>query len=179
LNPTQIDKLYHHRFEDPKIELIKDYLCLATQTGLRYSDWHKIKFENMIQAKGEWFLDIKKTQKDKKGLRLLCSPLVLEIFKKYRNKLPTVPKYDIVLPGVKVACGILADINASEVGSHIGRRSLATNMYIADPDSIETIRRILGHTSQDMTRKYIQTGLDDMGRMQVEHRDKRKLRIVK
>ena len=47
------------------------------------------------------------------------------------------------------------------VSSHTARRSFATNLYLAGCD-LYTISRMMGHTSVDMTERYICCGLREL-----------------
>lgn len=47
------------------------------------------------------------------------------------------------------------------VSTHTARRSFATNLYLAGVD-IYTIGRMMGHSSVEMTRRYICSGIRDM-----------------
>ena len=48
-----------------------------------------------------------------------------------------------------------------QVSTHTARRSLATNLYLSGCD-LYTIGRMMGHSSADMTRRYICSGIRDM-----------------
>lgn len=48
-----------------------------------------------------------------------------------------------------------------QVSTHTARRSFATNLYLAGCD-LYTIGRMMGHSSADMTRRYICSGIRDM-----------------
>ena len=45
--------------------------------------------------------------------------------------------------------------------THTARRSFATNLYLSGCD-LYTIGRMMGHSSADMTRRYICSGIRDM-----------------
>lgn len=48
-----------------------------------------------------------------------------------------------------------------QVSTHTARRSFATNLYLSGCD-LYTIGRMMGHSSADMTRRYICSGIRDM-----------------
>jgi site-specific recombinase XerD len=168
LTKNEIEKLHEWHCSDKEIELIKNYFILATQTGLRISDWPKMRMENMKQINGHWYLEVQKTEKTGEPVRILCSEIYLEIFAKYNNKIPTKPVYPKVLAGIEYSAEKAKLKNFKEVKPHTARRSFATNAYLGGMD-VTLIRTITGHTTEAAFRTYLKIGLEESGNLQLKH----------
>ena len=153
---------------NPKLDRVRDMFIVGAWTGLRYSDWDKVRSENIEDD----FLTIF-TDKTGDEITIPIHPNVKAILKKYNGMLPTPisnQKYNEYLTDVSELAEIQGTIakqitkggkkktNITQryklVTTHTARRSFATNMYKMGVPSI-TIMAITGHKKESTFLKYI------------------------
>lgn len=85
LTPSELEKIYIHKFTSEKLIRVRDLFLIGAFTGLRFSDFTSITADNM---KGST-LHIEQ-QKTGKAVSIPLHPIVLEIWNKYGGELPKV-----------------------------------------------------------------------------------------
>ena len=180
ISEKELDKLYRFDFTgNKKLENVRDLFVFGAWVGLRFSDFSNIKPENIVQIDSEYFIKMI-TQKTKELVIIPCSPVVLDIFKKYehnRNRLPHTISNQKFNDYIKEVCriaeftekGRLADDTNLElwqcISSHTARRSFATNYYLQGFPVID-LMKITGHKTEKAFMKYIRvTKLDAAKRL--------------
>lgn len=180
ISEKELDKLYRFDFTgNKKLENVKNLFVFGAWVGLRFSDFSNIKPENIVQIDSEYFIKMI-TQKTKELVIIPCSPVVLDIFKKYehnRNRLPHAISNQKFNDYIKEVCriaeftekGRLADDTNLElwqcISSHTARRSFATNYYLQGFPVID-LMKITGHKTEKAFMKYIRvTKLDAAKRL--------------
>ncbi len=169
LSEDEILKLWRYDFsDDTRLEKTRDLFIVGCFTGLRFSDFGRIKKEQFVKMDGELFLKIV-TTKTKELVIIPVSPVITEIMKKYpdtANNLPSKISIQKFNEYIKEACkkagmtelGRLAN-NAtaplySLICSHTARRSFCTNMHQAGI-SDRVLMNISGHKSAKSFAKYL------------------------
>ncbi len=190
----EILKLYRHDFSDNKrLERVRDLFVFGCCVGLRYSDFSRIKPENIIKDGSDYFIKIT-TQKTGERVIIPAHPMALEILKKYKSENSTLPRS---VSGqrfndyIKEACKIVGEaeskaagkpVGFNEIGrlstepelqlwqcvsSHTARRSMATNYYLEGFPVID-LTKITGHKTESSFLRYIKLSkLDAARRLQV------------
>ncbi len=178
----EILKLYRHDFSDNKrLERVRDLFVFGCCVGLRYSDFSRIKPENIIKDGPDYYINLK-TQKTGEVVIIPCNPIVLEIFDKYKsenNTLPRAVSSQKFNDYIKECC---QQAGLNEVGrlsteaelqlwqcvsSHTARRSMATNYYLEGFPVID-LMKITGHKTESSFLRYIKLSkLDAARRLQV------------
>ncbi|NQU53333.1 MAG: integrase catalytic domain-containing protein [Bacteroidetes bacterium] len=87
LTKEELSKLYHHQFQNPKYERVRDAFVFACLTGLRISDWNSLTRANIVGDK-----IVRKIQKTGKQLELPLLPEAMAILKKYEHQYKALPK---------------------------------------------------------------------------------------
>lgn len=162
-----------------RLEQVRDLFVFGCFVGLRFGDYSEVKPENIITIDGELFVKMI-TQKTGEEVIIPCSPVVLQIFKKYSsnvNRLPNSISNQKFNDYIKEVCkqaeftekGRLIskpDKSLYEcISSHTCRRSFATNLYLESFPPIE-IMKITGHRTETAFLKYIKvTKLDAAKRL--------------
>lgn len=167
LSEDDIKKLFDMDLSgQPKRQLYRDWFIVACYTGLRYSDWDKMKFVN----KEDEVLEII-TEKTGERVSVPLHPFVKEIFERYSWDLPPVqsqPFNDEIKEICKDA-GLTEMTNKKvkianqfeveqipkykRVASHTGRRSFTTILLQKGvPES--DIMKITGHKSHQAFKQY-------------------------
>lgn len=164
----EIKKAIHSKRKRIALERNRDNFIIACWTGLRYSDWTKLKG---LDLSGETVSV--RTQKTDATVALPIHPMVKAISKKYHGNIPTPPTRQSSWMHIK-EIGKLAGINEpcikhvikggkvvtitkpryEFIGNHTARRSFATNAYKRKIPTI-TIMAITGHTSEANFLRYI------------------------
>jgi integrase len=156
LTYSELNLIRNKTFKLERLNRTRDLFIFQCFTGLAYSDMALLAPYHI--SKGiddtEWiYINRKKT-----GIRSaipLLSP-ALSIIRKYRNEqqsfvLPcyAIQKFNEYLYEIALACGITKNLT-----SHVGRRTFATTIALNNGVSIETVSKILGHTSTKITQQY-------------------------
>lgn len=170
----------------PALERVRDLFTIAAYTGLRFSDFSTLKPEN-IQILGEKRTFNVLTQKTKDRLVIPIHPLVEEVLEKYSYHLPEPISNQKMNDALKLICK-QAELNATFtkrhyrggkvveeiylkwqlVSSHTGRRTFATNAYIAGVPML-SIMRITGHKKPETFLKYIKFDNAENAILMAEH----------
>ncbi len=169
LTVDEIEEIYHLDLSDkPKLDRVRDLFMVGCWTGLRYSDWNKVKPENIEDG----FIRLKQ-QKTGQPVVIPLHPTVRAILEKYEGNLPhpiSNQKFNEYLKQVaklaKFKEAITKQITRGGktetvirskwemITTHTARRSFATNMYKMGIPSI-TIMAITGHRTETAFLKYI------------------------
>lgn len=174
LTPTEIKKLRELTFDSSargkKDEQIRDVFIFQMFTGQRYSDVNGKKIKTIITDDGEerWELKQKKT---KTIVSIPLSPESKEILVKYNYQLPKTDNKtaNIRLKELGRLSGMTATVSegkktrgknevydcqrADLIGTHTARRTFVSIALLANM-SLEKIRAITGHSSDDMVDIY-------------------------
>lgn len=161
---------------DENLDNIRDNLIISCWTGLRVSDFmYNLHSENIKDG----FISIK-TQKTGAFVKLPVHKMIKSILNKRFGQLPSKTNYNEYSRGIKIICmlsgidkltyGKLWDDSKKRkvlgyrpkwnyVSSHIGRKSLASNL--AGKVSIEVIKSVCGWTNNSLAEYYNKTSKDD------------------
>ena len=174
LTESEVKAIYELDLTDkPKgYETVKNLFVIGCVTGLRFSDWHKVRQDQIQTTNSKDFIKVV-TEKTGVTVSFPLHRYVKEILDKYKdNPLKTLTnqktnKYikeigemaginqAIILPTNKA--GKREDTEQPKyfhIGTHTARRTFATNAYLAGIDSI-LIMSITGHTTEREFLKYI------------------------
>ena len=148
--------------------VVRDLFVLACMTALRFSDFSRLTEKNFVDN----VIQIK-TQKTGTLVIVPQSKYVREILRKYNYQLPKSPciqYFNIVIKRVCRKAGITQPVpyertiglervslmveKWTRIGSHSGRRSAATNMFLAGIPALR-IMKITGHKTEAAFMHYI------------------------
>ncbi len=173
LNEREVNALFELDLSlNPRLEKIRDLFLVGCWTGLRFSDFTRIKKENID---GE-YIEIT-TQKTGETVVIPIHWQVAEIMKRYEGKTPnSLPRpisnqkmndylkelgqiagFDDTIASSITKGGIKQTVNHIKwemITTHTARRSFATNQYLAGFPT-ESIRKITGHRTESAFIKYI------------------------
>lgn len=158
----------------PHLEKARDLFLIGAYSGLRYSDFTRIRPERITEHKGQKIIELV-AQKTEQTVFIPLHPILDSVLKKYGYTSPKMSnqKMNAHLKEVGKAAGLTNEIMVfySKGGkrtekavpmwqmlkTHVARRSFATNYYQAHPELIDNIMKITGHTTEKMFRAYIVT----------------------
>lgn len=157
LTMEEITKLINGQFTKKKYELVRDLFVFCCFTGLSWTDMRNLTKSN-IQTSFDGHVWIK-TSRQKTGvesdIRLL--EVAKHIIDKYEglakdDRLLPVPAYSVCKYDIKQVakqCGI-----EKNVSWHVARHSFATSVCLSNGVPIETLSKMMGHTSIRSTQIY-------------------------
>lgn len=165
---TDITRIFYYENLTPKQKEIRDYFVVGCLTGLRYSDYSRLKTENFVDGRIEI-----RTKKTKTPVEIPMHKFVREIVKRYNYQLPHSRCIQYFNKAIKSICKKIGMVELIPyerrigreficemrpkwmlISSHTARRSAATNMFLV---GIPTFRIMLltGHKSESAFFKYI------------------------
>lgn len=169
LTDMEIDRIYKLDLNgEGSIETTRDLFIIACYTGFRFSDFTTLRKEHID---GEYI--IKKTLKTKVKVVVPIHPVVRGILEKYNYELPHCianTHANSQLKEIAERAKIISDIEIIKtiggksvrnvykkwelVCTHTGRRSFATNAFLAGVPTI-SIMYITGHSTESVFMQYI------------------------
>lgn len=193
LTVDELEKIYKLDLSKrPGLDRVRDLFIAGCWTGLRFSDWYKVKSENISDG----FLEIEQS-KTKDPVVIPLHETVLAILDKYNGVLPPVltnQKFNEFIKVVAEKAGLKdrvhkaitkGGIRTSKayykyelVSTHTARRSFATNLYKAGLP-VYTIMQVTGHKTESSFLKYIKvTSREHAEKLKQFWQDRAKLKVV-
>lgn len=183
LSEKELDLLAKFDFSNsPRLERTRDLFLIGCWTGLRFSDFTRIKQENIKDN----MLTIQQ-QKTNEFVTIPLHPVFITIWNKYNGVLPaniSNQKFNDNLKDVCREAGLKERVMKSItkggkkqttvyekwqlVSSHTARRSFATNLYKSGFPSI-SIMQITGHKTESSFLKYIKVTKEEHAKMLMMH----------
>ncbi|MFN8208930.1 MAG: site-specific integrase [Bacteroidales bacterium] len=175
LDENDLQLLINKQIDIPRIDQVRDIFLFCCFTGLAFSDVKALRKENLIKGiDGRMWIQKRRTKTNiMSNIPLLEPPTrLLEKYKdharvKYCDALLPVPsnqKMNAYLKEIADLCGI-----NKKLTTHSARHTFATTVTLANHVSMESVSKMLGHTSLDMTRKYARIAdqliSDDMNKL--------------
>ncbi len=160
LTMDEVNLIGSKSFLSTRIELVRDIFVFSCFTGLAYVDVKRLT-RNHISIGidgGKWIFIEREKTKVRSAIPLL--PRAQEILTKYENH-PVVLNTNVALPilsnqkmnsylkEIADVCGI-----NKELTFHIARHTFATSVTLANGVPIESVSKMLGHSSIKMTQHY-------------------------
>ncbi|GAB6394502.1 MAG: transposase [Bacteroidales bacterium] len=157
LSQEEVERMIATHIDNEKIEQAKDIFLFCCFTGLSYSDVSTLT-RQQIQPPFDgklWIKGKRKKTNIEYNIPLLNIPQA--ILKKYAENtlddrvlpVPDMVTYNIRLKKVAKYCGI-----TKNVSSHLARHTFATTIALTKGVPIETVSKMLGHTSIKTTQIY-------------------------
>ena len=160
LSEEEMQTMLEKEFHTHRLELVRDIFIFCCYTGLAYSDVKKLsKYSIVIGIDGEKWI---KTNRTKTGTRssIPLLPPAIKILKKYENSplsvskgvlLPVLSnqKSNAYLKEIADLCGIKKNLT-----THLARHTFATTVTLSNGVGIESVSKMLGHTSIKTTQHY-------------------------
>ncbi|KJF45358.1 site-specific integrase [Draconibacterium sediminis] len=184
LTIEELTRLEEKEIQIERMSVVRDIFVFACYTGLSYSDIYKLNKSHLHKGidKKDWII-IDRT-KTSNRCRIPLIPEAKRILNKYSNypKNENSGKLLPVLTNQKMnsylkELGDICNIN-KDITMHIARHTFATSVTLANGVPIETVSKILGHTSLKTTQIYAkvldQKISEDMDLLQTRLSEKKK-----
>ncbi len=143
--------------EKPQLQLVRDMFIFSTFTGLAYADLKKLSINDITQAEdGTWWIHIHRQKTDTlSSVRLLDIPL--QIIEKYRNQRTGDKVFNIYTRRYFILLTKeLGKVYGFNLTYHQARHNFGTHITLSLGIPIETVSRMMGHTSISTTQIYAQ-----------------------
>lgn len=175
LNETELAHLWALDLASkPRLERVRDLFLVGCWTGLRFSDFTKLKAENILG-------NVAKIQTQKTGevVTIPVHPILRQILDKYQGDLPReitnqkmndylkeiaqIASFDEMGMDTKTKGGVKTSqfkAKWERISTHTARRSFATNQFKAGFPSI-LLMKITGHKTEKAFLKYIKVDQEE------------------
>ncbi|TDH19778.1 site-specific integrase [Segetibacter sp. 3557_3] len=160
LTAEEIQRITEKKFATDRLEHVRDVFLFCCYTGLAYADVKKLKACDVSKGiDGElWIFTYRQKTETRSAVPLL--PAAVELIEKYANDpvclsrniplpVPSNQKMNDYLKEIAAVCGINKMLT-----SHIARHTFATTITLTNGVPIETVSKMLGHSSLKQTQHY-------------------------
>ncbi|WP_207424183.1 site-specific integrase [Desertivirga brevis] len=160
LTEEELKTIAEQVFEVERLNYVKDVFLFSCYTGLAYADVQKLKKSEVVKGHdGESWINTKRKKTDT-STRVPLLPAALELINKYKSFPPCVnsgkvfpvssnQKMNAYLKEIAAVCGITKTLTY-----HIARHTFATTVTLTNGVPIESVSKMLGHTSIKTTQHY-------------------------
>ncbi len=159
LNMDEILAIHSLNLDCNTLRETRDTFIFACFTGLGFSELKSLSLKNYREIEGRFWIVInrKKTGNEQKMVLLPVAQKIIEIYKtsdyciKRKQLLPvrSNAEYNRSLKEIQKLAGI-----STLLTSHLARHNFATTIALANNMPIETLSKVLGHTSLRTTQIY-------------------------
>ncbi|BBE19914.1 transposase [Aquipluma nitroreducens] len=160
LSMEELQRLEDKNIQIERLSVVRDIFIFACYTGLSFSDIAKLSRTHLQHgADGKEWIIIDRSKTNNR-CRIPILPKAREILNRYEDY-PKISNKDILLPVLTnqkmnsylKELGDICDINKN-ITMHIARHTFATSVTLSNGVPIETVSKILGHTSLKTTQIY-------------------------
>jgi site-specific recombinase XerD len=160
LNESEIGVLLNKEIANVRLDQVRDIFVFCCYTGLAYADVASLSREHIeADIYGElWIKTHRVKTKTRSNIPLL--PVAIGILEKYQQNMILSPKNRLLpvisnqrmnayLKEIANVCGI-----NKELTTHLARHTFATTVTLSNGVPIESVSKMLGHTSIKTTQHY-------------------------
>ncbi len=167
ITKEELEKLMHTPLDTPSRYLVRDLFLFSVFTGISYIDVKQLTIENLSQANdGVWWIHARR-QKTGVEYHVPLLDVPLQIIEKYRNnsdgkhlfRVFSGVTMNIQLKKITKMCGIERDITY-----HMSRHSYASLITLSQGVPMESVSKMLGHSSIKSTHIYAKMSNDKIDR---------------
>jgi site-specific recombinase XerD len=160
LSEAEIEEMMNKKFVSERLELVRDIFVFSCFTGLAYIDVKQLTIDNIaLGIDGDRWI-FKNRQKTDTASKIPLLPMAQEIIDKYAEH-PVCQNENRLLPiltnqKMNAYLKEIADICEikKELTFHIARHTFATTVTLSNGVPLETVSKMLGHTSLKTTQHY-------------------------
>jgi len=160
LTKEELQRLYQKKFGIERLKVVRDIFVFCCYTGLAYADVHKLKRSELVKGIDGNLWIYTKRQKTDTLSRIPVLPDALSIIRSY-DQHPQCVAEDKLLPVMsnQKMNGYLKEIaNLCDITKlltfHIARHTFATTVTLNNGVPIESVAKMMGHTSIKTTQIY-------------------------
>lgn len=160
LTKEELQRIYKKKFGVERLDVVRDIFVFCCYTGLAYVDVHKLKRSELVKGIDGNLWIYTHRQKTDTLSRIPVLPIALAIIKSY-DKHPQCIAEDTLLPVMtnqKMNAYLKEIANIAKVKKfltfHIARHTFATTITLNNGVPIESVAKMMGHTSIKTTQIY-------------------------
>ena len=160
LSQVELNRIMKREFAITRIAQVRDVFVFCCFTGLAFIDVKTLTLKDLEQGVDGNLWIRKQRNKSKQWAHIPLLPQARHIIDKYRSN-PQCQKKGVLLPvlsnqkmnaylkEIADLCGIQKNLT-----THCARHTFATTVTLANKISMESVSKMLGHSSLNMTRRY-------------------------
>lgn len=150
LTDDELARIRGLELHDPGMERTRDVFVFCCYTGLSYADLNNLTDDMFVERDGRLYISADR-QKTHTHYYTPVLPPAMHVLQKYGGKLPVYSQqsYNRLLKLIAHLAGINKPLS-----SHIARHTFATTVVLANDIPIETLSKMLGHRSIQVTQIY-------------------------
>ncbi|MDD4010340.1 MAG: site-specific integrase [Fermentimonas sp.] len=177
LDRSELQLLIDKKIPNKRLEQIRDVFLFCCFTGLAFADVQALTADSLYVPNENEIWIKKRRQKTKKWFHLPLLPQAKNILDRYSNHkirekglllpVPTNQKMNAYLKEIADLCGIKKNLT-----THCARHTFATTVTLANGVSMESVSKMLGHSSLLMTKQYAKILDETIGREMQQLKDK-------
>ena len=160
LTETELATIISKKFSMERLNYVKDVFLVGCFTGLAYSDLKNLTPDNLVKGDdGKMWIHTRRQKTDMIS-HIPLLPVALEIIEKYKTN-PHCQTLNVLLPvysNQKLNCYLkeIADACGIEknLSTHMARHTFATTVTLNNDVPIESVSKMLGHSTITMTQHY-------------------------
>ena len=160
LTEEEVQRMADKCFDIDRLSQVRDVFLFCCFTGLAYVDIKKLKFSEITKGVdgGLWIFTNRQKTEVRSAIPLL--PAATQLIKKYSIHPLCISKdMPLPVPSNQKMNGYLKEIAAmcgidKVLTSHIARHTFATTITLSNGVPIETVSKMLGHSSIKQTQHY-------------------------
>ena len=160
LTKEELSAIENKKFSIERLQTVKDLFLFSCYTGLAYIDTMNLTAGNIVKGidGNDWLITSR--QKTDTDVRIPLLPQAEELIKKYHNH-PKAVNYGTLFPVISnqkmnaylKEIADLCNINKA-ITFHIARHTFATTVTLSNGVPIESVSKMLGHTTIRSTQVY-------------------------
>ena len=160
LTKEELSAIEKKKFTIERLQMVKDLFLFSCYTGLAYIDTMNLTAGNIVKGidGNDWLITSR--QKTDTDVRIPLLPQAEELIKKYHNH-PKAANYGTLFPVISnqktnaylKEIADLCNINKA-ITFHIARHTFATTVTLSNGVPIESVSKMLGHTTIRSTQVY-------------------------
>jgi site-specific recombinase XerD len=160
LTKEELSAIENKKFTIERLQVVKDLFLFSCYTGLAYIDTMNLNAGNIVKGidGNDWLITSR--QKTDTDVRVPLLPQAEELIKKYQDH-PKAVNYGTLFPVISnqktnaylKEIADLCNINKA-ITFHIARHTFATTVTLSNGVPIESVSKMLGHTTIRSTQVY-------------------------
>jgi site-specific recombinase XerD len=160
LTEDELDLIQNKQFSCERLQQVADVFLFGCYTGFAYSDLKRLTTANLVTSgDGRLWIHARRLKTNMES-HVPVLPAAMDILNRYRNHpfcemqnvlLPVLSnqKLNAYLKEIADVCGINKNIT-----THMARHTFATTITLNNDIPIESVSKMLGHSSISMTQNY-------------------------
>jgi integrase len=158
LTKEELERIINKKFSIERLDMVRDIFVFSCYTGLAFIDVLNLTYDDIQTSFDGKMWIMKKRQKTNTSSNIPLLDIPLEILKKYEDRERLNNKVLPVMSNQKTNSYLKEIADLCEIPKyltfHLARHTFATTVTLSNGVPIETVSKMLGHTSIQTTQIY-------------------------